>query len=214
MAGRVQTKAKKKPKSGAESTPTPPPDSTEIAPLVGANLRRLRQQNGLSLEKLAAKSGVSRAMLGQVELGQSAPTINVLWKIARALDVPFSRLLEASDASKTIVLRRRDGRLLTNQTSTFSTRALFPNDSQLRAEFYELTIKPGATENAEPHAPGTIENLVLTKGVAEIEVAGERHLLAPGDSILFAADTPHAYSNPAETDAVLYLVMTYASPGG
>ena len=62
-------------------------------PVVGANLRRLRNQRGLSLERLAQISGVSRAMLGQIELGQSAPTINVLWKIASALEVPFSALI-------------------------------------------------------------------------------------------------------------------------
>src|SRR5437763_15311208 len=66
----------------------------DLAPVVGANLRRLRMRRGLSLEKLAQKSGVSRAMLGQIELGQSAPTINVLWKIARALDVTFATLIQ------------------------------------------------------------------------------------------------------------------------
>ena len=60
-------------------------ESTDLAPVVGGNLRRLRTRRGLSLERLAQISGVSRAMLGQIELGQSAPTINVLWKIARAL---------------------------------------------------------------------------------------------------------------------------------
>src|SRR5438552_16590882 len=72
--------------------------TADLAPVVGANLRRLRMRRGLSLEKLAQKSGVSRAMLGQIELGQSAPTINVLWKIARALDVTFATLIQAREA--------------------------------------------------------------------------------------------------------------------
>src|SRR5437763_16688885 len=73
-----------------------PNASTDLAPIVGKNLRRLRVQRGLSLERLAKASGVSRAMLGQVEPGQSAPTINVLWKISRSLAVPFSALLSTS----------------------------------------------------------------------------------------------------------------------
>src|SRR5688572_32104821 len=63
------------------------PDAAEAAdltPILGANLRRLRVRRGLSLERLAKASGVSRAMLGQIELGQSTPTINVVWKISRA----------------------------------------------------------------------------------------------------------------------------------
>src|SRR5262245_30440000 len=67
--------------------------AADLAPVVGRNLRRLRVRRGLSLERLAQKSRVSRAMLGQIELGQSAPTINVLWKIARALGVTFSALI-------------------------------------------------------------------------------------------------------------------------
>ena len=77
-----------------EPTPEPAPD---LAPVVGANLRRMRVKRGLSLERLARASGVSRAMLGQIELGQSAPTINVLWKIASALKQMGNRV-EALDA--------------------------------------------------------------------------------------------------------------------
>src|SRR6476620_9159909 len=64
--------------------------SPDLVPILGANLRRLRSKRGLSLERLAKLSTVSRAMLSQVELGYSAPTINVIWRIANALGVPFS----------------------------------------------------------------------------------------------------------------------------
>ena len=70
-----------------------PAETTDLTPILGANLRRLRIRRGLSLERLARASGVSRAMLGQIELGQSTPTINVVWKIARSLSVPFSALI-------------------------------------------------------------------------------------------------------------------------
>ncbi len=75
-----------------------PPDATDLAPIVGNNLRRLRTRRQLSLEKLSQQSGVSRAMLGQIELGQSAPTINVLWKIARALEVTFSAMISMGES--------------------------------------------------------------------------------------------------------------------
>src|SRR6476469_303745 len=77
----------------------------DLTPVVGENLRRLRTQRGLSLEKLAQQSGVSRAMLGQIELGQSAPTINVLWKVASGLGVTFSALITAQQRSGPLVLR-------------------------------------------------------------------------------------------------------------
>ena len=88
----AKSSAMARPLKSKKPTAEPPGESTDLAPVVGKNLKRLRTERGLSLERLAQSSGVSRAMLGQVELGQSAPTINVLWKMARALDVPFSAL--------------------------------------------------------------------------------------------------------------------------
>src|SRR3954466_10696432 len=86
----------------------------DLTPVVGENLHRLRAQRGLSLEKLAQQSGVSRAMLGQIELGQSAPTINVLWKVASGLGVTFSALLTSQQRSGPLVLRAENARLLTS----------------------------------------------------------------------------------------------------
>ncbi len=189
-------------------------ESTDLAPVVGANLRRLRTRRGLSLERLAQISGVSRAMLGQIELGQSAPTINVLWKIARALEVTFSALISARTQSGALVLRAQESKILTSKDRSFSSRALFPFDEPRRVEFYELRLAGGTVEDADAHPPGTTENLVVTGGTVEIDVAGDTHRLETGDSILFEADTPHAYRNPGKVEAVMYLVMTYAEEIG
>lgn len=187
-----------------------PSASLDLAPVVGANLKRLRQSRGLSLEKLASASGVSRAMLSQIELGKSAPTINVLWKIARSLDVSFSALIKERAASSTFVLRQAESRRLTSHDGKFSSRALFPFDAPRRVELYELRLAPKKVESGEPHPAGTTENLVLTSGTVEIDVGDESHRLEAGDAILFEADVPHTYRNPGREEAVMYLVMTYA----
>ncbi len=185
--------------------------ASDLAPLVGKNLRRLRTQRGLSLERLSKASGVSRAMLGQIELAQSAPTINVVWKIARALGVPFSALITTSGATGTTKLMRLDqAKRLTSHDGSFISRALFPFDEPRRVEFYELTLAAGAVENADPHPPGTTENLIVSKGTVEIDRPGEHHVLAQGDAIVFEADVPHSYRNPGTADCTMYLVMTYA----
>jgi transcriptional regulator with XRE-family HTH domain len=190
------------------------PLGKDLTPVVGANLRRLRGQRGLSLEKLSRLSGVSRAMLGQVELGQSAPTINVLWKISSALSVPFSALITARGGGGTQVLRSENAKLLTSHDGSFTSRALFPFDEPRRVEFYELRLTPGGAERADPHAPGTIENLVVAEGAVEIEVPGRKEQLGRGDAIVFEADVPHVYRNRAERETIMYLVMTYADTVG
>jgi transcriptional regulator with XRE-family HTH domain len=188
--------------------------STDLAPIVGRNLRRLRTHRGLSLERLAKASGVSRAMLGQIELGQSAPTINVIWKIARALGIPFSALISTTAQSGTRVMRSSQAKRLASHDGRFASRALFPFDEPRRVEFYELHLAAHAVEQADPHPPGTIENLVVTAGTVEIDRGDEHHVLNAGDAILFEADVAHVYRNAGNVDAVMYLVMTYAETVG
>lgn len=186
----------------------------DLAPVVGKNLRRLRTERGLSLERLAQASGVSRAMLGQVELGQSAPTINVLWKIARAVDVPFSALITSAQSTGAKVLRASAAKRLMSSDGSFSSRALFPYDEPRRVEFYELKLAPKGVEKADAHAAGTTENLVVAKGAVSVEAGGVVHELGTGDAILFEADVPHVYRNSGAGEALVYLVMTYAEAVG
>jgi transcriptional regulator with XRE-family HTH domain len=190
------------------------PGDDEVAPAVGANLRRLRSKRGLSLERLARRSGVSRAMLSQIELGQSAPTITTLWKIARALDVTFSALIAHRDDTAPRVLTADAAKRLTNHDGTFTSRALFPFGQPRRTEFYELRLKPGGREVATPHPPGTVENLVVTSGVLELGVEQATYQLRAGDAILFGADVPHHYINQGPVESVIYLVMTYSEDVG
>jgi transcriptional regulator with XRE-family HTH domain len=187
-----------------------PESSTDLTPIVGANLRRLRVQRGLSLERLSKVSGVSRAMLGQIELGRSTPTINVVWKIARALNVPFSGLISERSAGGPVLLRSDRAKQLTSHDGKFTSRALFPFDAPRTVEFYELRLAPLAVEHAEPHPPGTMENIVVSQGTIEISVDRKHYLLATGDALVFEADVPHVYRNPADVDVQMYLVMTYS----
>jgi transcriptional regulator with XRE-family HTH domain len=189
-------------------------DESDLTPAVSANLRRLRAKRGLSLESLARVSGVSRAMLGQIELGQSTPTINVLWKIARALNVPFSALIAERVTSPVKVLSASQAKILASRDGTFTSRALFPFDEPRRVEFYELRLGGHTVEEAEPHPPGTVENLVVTSGALEVIVGGARHPLAAGDAIQFQADVPHEYRNPGGDETLVYLVMTYVEQVG
>lgn len=204
----------KKPRNPHQPESAPGETSADLAPVVGRNLRRLRTERGLSLERLAQASGVSRAMLGQIELGQSAPTINVLWKIARAVDVPFSALITSQQATGAKILKASNAKRLMSHDGSFASRALFPFDEPRRVEFYELTLAPGGVEQADAHAPGTVENLVVSRGQVEIDAGGQVHQLSTGDAILFEADGPHAYRNTGSTETVLYLVMTYAEQVG
>jgi transcriptional regulator with XRE-family HTH domain len=185
------------------------PPSENLGLVVGQNMKRLRARRNLTLDGLARASGVSRAMLGQIETGRSVPTINVVWKIAAAFDVPFATLITTPGADRVQVFPAHGARVLTSASGDFTSRALFPFDGQRRPEFYELRLKAHGVEAAEPHPAGTMENLVVSHGRLDIDIGAETRSLGPGDAILFQSDKTHAYKNPTNEETVAYLVMTY-----
>jgi rhodanese-related sulfurtransferase/transcriptional regulator with XRE-family HTH domain len=182
----------------------------ELDAIVGANVHHLRTERGLSLDVLAGLSGVARQALGQIELGRMVPTVATLWKIASAFDVPFSVLLARPVDRSTRVLRQSRAKRLVSADGRFSSRALFLPGDRGKVEFYELWLAGHGREDAEPHAPGTREHLMVTSGRLTLEVGPETFELARGDAIVFTADVRHAYINPASEECSMNLVMTYA----
>ena len=187
------------PKAPSPSAPPPPADEPiveaampELDAIIGKNLRALRDARGLSLDAMAKVSGLNRTLLGQIELGTHTPGVNVVWRIARAFDVPFAQLLSAPRTTATTILRKSTAKRLVSADGRFSSRALFPFGDSEKVEFYELWLAAHARDDAEAHQPGAKENLVVTKGQLVLELNGARHELGEGDAIVFGADVPLA----------------------
>jgi len=181
----------------------------KLSMVVGENLRHLRRKQGLSLEQLAAVSGVSRAMLGQIETGKSAPTINLLGRIAEALKVSVAGLISSPGVGGTVVVPRDRATIVASGEGGFVSRALFPWGDPQNVEIYEVTVAPNHSEVFTASAPGTKKNLVIISGDLEVTV-GEDSLarLCTGDAILFNADAPHRFLNPTDKEAKAFLVVT------
>lgn len=190
-----------------------PDAASDICARTGQNLRRLRTRRGYSLERLAKVSGVSRAMLGQIETGKSSPTLNILAKIAAALDVSCASLIAEDQQQTAIVLTRHQSKTLSSSDGKFETRALFPFDREKEVEFYELRLAPHHAERAEAHEQGTIENLVVAQGTIEVIVGKQPFVLGEGDALFFQADVPHVYRNMTGAPAVVFLVSSTRSRG-
>jgi rhodanese-related sulfurtransferase/transcriptional regulator with XRE-family HTH domain len=188
--------------------------SPELDAVVSANVKELRARRGYTLDVLAGLSGVGRQTLGLIELGRTAPSLGTLWKLARAFEVPFSALLARPRSAQTQVFRGASAKRILGADGRFSSRALFSPDDAGTFEFYELWLAGHGREDAEPHARGTRENLVVTSGRLVLEVGKERFDLGKGDAIAFTADVPHSYVNPASEECWMNLVMTYPEAGG
>jgi len=184
----------------------------ELDPVVAIaeNLRRLRVRRGFSIERLAERSGVGRSTISDVERGRKTPTINVVARLAAALGVPFTTLLDGRIA-QVAVLRAPDvRRACTVELDGVTRTPLVPRGLETvpTTPFYALQLPTGAHHAGTVHAPGTIENVLVAEGAVEVETGGERHALSAGDAIVFGGDRPHVYRNASDHPALLYVVLS------
>ena len=77
----------------------------ELNSIIADNLKTIRTQRGLSLDNVANLSGVSKSMLGQIERGESNPTIGTVWKIVNGLKVSFTSLVQKPVKENNVILR-------------------------------------------------------------------------------------------------------------
>ncbi len=173
-------------------------------------LKAIRSERGWSLDQTAARTGVSKAMLGQIERGESAPTIATLWKIATGLGVPMTALLEADGESGEVLLLRDAADLRVRPSPEGMQRALlFPYEARFGFELYELTFAPGFESISEPHDSGVVEHVTVLHGEVELLIEGEWQPLRQGQSLRFPADRRHGYRNCTGEDAVVMDLIHY-----
>jgi transcriptional regulator with XRE-family HTH domain len=184
--------------------------AAELGRKVAESLRKLRKDRRLSLDQLAAASGVSRAALSQVEGSRTNPTLSLLWKVAVGLGVPFQTLLGAEQTGRPRVLRAGDSPPLRSADGRMESRLLSPAGATQSTDVYELKFLPKGLHHSEPHAEGTTEVLIVLTGALRIVVADETHDLAPGDAIFFRADVPHSYESRSSHDTRCIDVISYA----
>lgn len=185
---------------------------SDVAAALGRNLRRLRTRRGLSLERLARLSGVSRAMLGQIELGRSVPTILLLNKVAKALNAPLTAFIASDDRSDIAVLRREQAKIVVSHDGGYRARPLTAGDADRQVDFLEIRLRPGATDHAAVRASGAVKNIAVVHGAIELEVGGEAARLLEGDAASFDAGRPHVIRNIGDLEAVFYVVVTAKNP--
>lgn len=169
---------------GSGGTTSEPP----LARRVAENLRRLRKDRALSLDQLAAASGVSRAALSQIEGSKTNPTLAVLWKIAVGLGVPVQALLGVEDVGRARVLRASDPVVLRSSDGRMESRLVSPAGATPGLEVYELARR--AARCAARRTAGTTETVVLLTGTLRVSVAEESRDLAPATPCSSAPTCP------------------------
>lgn len=179
---------------------------------IAATLKSLRQEKGWSLDTASQKTGVSKAMLGQIERGESSPTIATLWKIASGFETSFSSFIADPIADSNIPTHRAGAlRRLHPRDNKIQVMPIFPYDEKLLFEAYIIELLPGCEHLSPPHKGGVIEHVVVTQGEMEVLVNNTWHKLKKNEGLRFDADGPHGYRNLSQGTAVFHDIIHYPS---
>lgn len=176
--------------------------------IIAANLRQLREDRKLSLDKVAEATGVSKSMLGQIERGESNPSITTIWRIANGLKVSFTALVNAPQAD-TVLVDQASVEPLSGDGGRYRVYPLFPYEEGRRFEIYTVEIEPGGGFASDSHGERTQEFVTVFDGELALATNNRQYVLKRGESIRFRADRPHSYRNAAAALTRLSLVIHY-----
>jgi len=188
--------------SASPQLPARGPDEIDV----GAHLRAIRSERGLSIRALAEMSGLNVNTLSLIENGKTSPSVSTLQLVAFALQVPITTFFE-TDAPRTKVVYQQAGH---RPRAAFSHGTMEDMGAGLEgrgAEAFIVTLAPAAGSGLDPIVHTGREFVYCLEGQIDYTVAGDAFRLEPGDSLLFEAHLPHSWVNANPTPARSLLVL-------
>ena len=179
-----------------------------MSSMISANLKRIRKEKKLSLDAAAEMTGVSKSMLGQIERGESSPTVATLWKIATGLHISFTSLLETEEEDIQMI-SQRDLHPLLSDGGKFRLYPFFPYDESRGFEMMSIDLDPGSRSESVPHEDGTEEYAIVFQGTLKVTVGEQEYFVEAGNGIRYKANQAHIYENPGNTPLKLCMVIYY-----
>ena len=171
-------------------------------------MRELRRERGLTLEELAERSGVSRAMISKLERGEKNPTLVVAAKLAEGFGVTLSQLVGMEERREVVVVPREKRMVMRDPETGFERQLLSPSFGGRGVEFIRNAVPEGSTSGEfPPHRRGVEEYVVVEKGNLRAIIGGEEYLLKEGDALYFEADVSHRFDNAGDGECSYYHVV-------
>lgn len=162
---------------------------------LGDRIKRFRLERNLTLKEVEVKAKVSATHVSEIERGMTSPTVGALAKIARALGTDPSFFLQNNAYPSVSVVRRQDRRKVTLDDWGARIGRLSEGTNGAQMSFLEAELAAGLSHNMEPLSHTGEELIHILKGVVEIHLGSDRHLLKEGDSIHFKSREPHTVKN-------------------
>ncbi len=176
---------------------------------VGINIKRLRDEQGLTLRALAKKLGISASFLSQVESAKSSPSLSTLKAIADALSTTVGNLIEESQAVQDDpVVRAGNRKFMQEMNKGIQLYLLTSRDPNKQMEPLLFKLKKGATSGERSYKHFGQEFVLVLKGAIEVMLNDMQYILKTGDSMYFNSSIPHSFKNIGANDAEAVWVVT------
>lgn len=179
----------------------------DLGQIIAMNLKQLRTERNLTLGQLAKESGVSKAILSDMEKGESNPTINTIIKVSKGLNISYSRLMEGVEPESTLV-RQQDTVMQASENHHYRIYCYFKTSAKRNFELFRVELDPGCSNISIAHPPKSQEYLYVLEGELILETETEAYTLYPGDSLGFASSVDHTYHN-RQREPVVFLCVNY-----
>jgi transcriptional regulator with XRE-family HTH domain len=167
--------------------------SRQTIEVIARRVAAFRKRQNLSLDRLAARAGVSKGSLAGLEKGTGNPGIALLCQTASALGVSVSDLLERSASRGAERFAWNAGDVLWRGPLGGTARLVFGTRGPLMFELWDWEMFPGERYDAKAHSPGTKEILYPLRGRVGAVVRGEELEVRRGHGIFLETDAPHTY---------------------
>ena len=176
--------------------------------IIGENLKRIRLEQNLSLGQLSSLCDVSKVMLSQIEKGVSNPSINTVWKIADALQIPYTALLE-QEVDGGIVISGKSIPVQKLDEGCGNLRCYYQHAQNRNFELFQMEVEPGGVHISQGHGERTDEYVMVVAGILKIMLDDGEHILQAGDAISFHSNKMHTYYNDAKTPLQVVIINYY-----
>jgi transcriptional regulator with XRE-family HTH domain len=180
------------------------PAHQRVATPIAQAVQRFRTERSWTLDELAARSGISRRLIVQIEQAQANPSIGTLLGVADAFEVSLRELLPEQPAATAGVRPAGEELQLWSGPRGGAARLLV---SRGPLELWSWTLKPREFHESKPHRPGCVELLTVAAGSLQLDVGPESFTLGAGDSAWFEATEAHAYRNPTRSTTQFTLLV-------
>ena len=179
---------------------------------IGLVLKEVRFKRGLTLDEASKLTGVSKAMLGQIERGESNPTVTTIGKIMEGLRVSFEDLIAVRESQVTIT-SLSESNIYREKKDSYLVRTIFPYQKMKFFEAYECTIMPGATMTGIANHSDATECCTVIEGEGELIVFDEIFPIKKGDSARAATERGLLYRNSGTEVFRLQIIVSHNKTG-